>query len=163
MIYDKVRYRPGHAIKGIKPAVIAEQLDILKAEGNGVVTPAAVVEHARPANSPLHSAFDWKDRDAAVKWREHQARRLISSIEIIQADEPEDDGPQTQVAYLSVANHRGEAGYMSTDQAMSDETIAEKVLRDALSQLRAWKRRYGKLRALRPVIEAIEEMEGAAV
>lgn len=43
----------------------------------------AVVEAARPEDSPIHAQFEWDDSAAAEQFRIAQARRLVRSIEVV--------------------------------------------------------------------------------
>jgi hypothetical protein len=52
-------------------------------EAGGRITPKAVVDAARPEDSPLHSEFTWDDSVAGEKWRLQQARHLILRIRVV--------------------------------------------------------------------------------
>ena len=47
---------------------------------HGKLTPRLVVADASDPRSPLHDQFEWNDTEAAIKYREDQARRLIRNI-----------------------------------------------------------------------------------
>lgn len=49
---------------------------------DGVLTPAAVIDEARPKDAPLHPAFEWDNKRAAEGFREWQARQLIRTVTI---------------------------------------------------------------------------------
>ena len=72
----------------VEPAVAAAELEKIWEKNHNVLTPQIVVCAARPENSTLHKAFDWDDRCAAERFREHQARELIRSIQIVVPDSP---------------------------------------------------------------------------
>lgn len=62
------------SVRKIDPEVAGERLAaIKKGRGGGVISPAAVVEDARPKDSPLHPAFEWCDAAAAKRYREEGA------------------------------------------------------------------------------------------
>lgn len=48
----------------------------------GVLTPAAVVDAARPKSHPLHHRFEWDNREAAEAYRRQQAADLIRSVRV---------------------------------------------------------------------------------
>lgn len=48
----------------------------------GEITPAELVDAARPESSPAHSAFEWDDSIAGEKYRLNEARRFIRVTEI---------------------------------------------------------------------------------
>lgn len=64
--------------------------ELAKIAKTGGLVPAAVVDHARDAASPLHRYFEWDDERAGEKWREQQAREMIQSVVIHY--EVQDDG-----------------------------------------------------------------------
>lgn len=87
--------------EGSRFAVDAEtagsELDRIQQE-NGVVTPAAVVDAARPDEAPLHPAFEWRDPVAAEKYRTWQARNLIKSVTVVRPEH----GPSPSPVYVHV-------------------------------------------------------------
>ena len=60
----------------------AEVLKELESK-HGELTPDMVLQEAEDESSPLHEYFDWDDTIAAVKWRRHQARKMILSIKVV--------------------------------------------------------------------------------
>ena len=48
---------------------------------DGKLTPAAVVDSARPEESVLHEDFEWRDDVAAEKYRQGQARQMVGAVE----------------------------------------------------------------------------------
>lgn len=58
--------------------------EFLVAQFGKVGAPArAVVDAARPEDSPIHDQFEWDDSEAAEQYRIAQARRLVRSIEVV--------------------------------------------------------------------------------
>jgi hypothetical protein len=55
----------------------------------GGLTPALVVDEARPVKSALHSRFEWDDTVAGEKWRLEQAAELIRSVKVVRATKGE--------------------------------------------------------------------------
>lgn len=58
---------------------LRSQLLLIRTE-HGAITPAIVVDVARPEDHPLHSRFEWDDSIAAEAHRRQQARLLIASV-----------------------------------------------------------------------------------
>lgn len=58
------------------------ELQRIIAQRNGVLTPADVVEEARPEGSVLHAHFEWDDSVAAEQYRLVQARDLIRRVTV---------------------------------------------------------------------------------
>jgi hypothetical protein len=71
---------PGTAIAADAQAC-GEQLASL--EQQTALTPRVVVDAARPADAPLHPAFEWNDAAAAEAHRETQAQRLLGAIRVV--------------------------------------------------------------------------------
>ncbi len=47
---------------------------------DGRLTPRMVVDAASDPDHPLHDRFEWDDEVAGLRFREHQARRLIEEV-----------------------------------------------------------------------------------
>tara|TARA_Y100000310_G_scaffold38796_1_gene36310 strand:- start:133 stop:579 length:447 start_codon:yes stop_codon:yes gene_type:complete len=132
----------------VKAEVVGEAIDRIK-ERYGDLTAQRLVDYARPVRSRLHSAFNWNDQEAAEKFRAEQARGMIRSIRIVIAEQEE-----PQIAYVKVVKPDG-AVYMATGDALSDEQYRSQVLKDALTGLVGWKRRYEHLQEMAGVVSAI--------
>lgn len=63
------------------PELLIGELEVIR-ERDGLITPPAVVESARPDSSPLHHHFEWDDTEAAHSFRLSQARGLIRRFEV---------------------------------------------------------------------------------
>lgn len=158
MIYQ---WREGSRFK-IKPNVFGRVVSDLAAANGGIVPPKAIVAVARPDDSPLHPAFEWRDGHAAELYREDQARHLIRSL-VTFTPVGADPTPRQVIAYVHVKT--GDAsGYVSTVHAMGDPEFRDLALREALALLRGVLRRFehlGELAELVPVLDRIAEGAGA--
>jgi hypothetical protein len=54
----------------------------LMADKDGLIEPLAVIEAARPADSPIHGEFEWDDAKASHEYRLDQARGLIRFVRL---------------------------------------------------------------------------------
>lgn len=140
--------------RGLEAATVAATVQEIE-ERDGVCKPQALVEEARPASSPLHPLFDWNDGEAAEQWRTHQARNVINNIRFVIRTSNK-DRPQKVVTFVSVQSGE-ERGYMNTLRVVSDETLNQRMLDDALTQLEAWQNRWGHLSSMQPVVDAINQ------
>ena len=131
--------------------VAGEVCDKLERRGN--LTPQALVDESRSEDAPLHGMFEWDDAEAAEMYRQVQARQIISSIEVVAVG---DSKPVKAFVSLRVAGQ--ERRYESTEVALSNPDSREKVLKEALSELRAFERKYSRLEELADVIAAIREV-----
>ena len=137
------------------------QLEALKAiakRDGGFLRPQAVVDAARPEESPLHGAFCWDDTEAARLYRLDQAQRLIRRFTI----EIESDGETVSVpAFINVSSDRSSGRdanpYRMTDDVMKSEDLLAVAEKDALIQLRGIRDRYKNIKRLGDVWAAIEK------
>lgn len=136
----------------VPASVAGRELERLnRAAGGGMVTPAAVVDAARPERAPLHPAFTWDDAAAAELYRQEEARHLIRSVRI----ESEDgDGPA--VRYVNVEVKGVGSGYVTTVKAMGEDDLRRQVVSDAISFLRGAQKRYQSLTELARVFGAMD-------
>lgn len=135
-----------------------EALKAIAARDGGLLRPAAVVEAARPKDSPLHNAFEWNDGIAAEKYRLDQAQRLIRSFRVI----VENDGKKTEVPMfigVSVDRTGGRSAnpYRLMDEVAKDVDLLAVAENDALEQLRGLRDRYNHLKRLGDIWDAIDK------
>lgn len=82
----KFQYKPGSRYS-VPAEVVGKELETIKGEGR--LTPGAVVDAARPEDSPLHKLFEWDDAKAAEAHRLSQARGLIRCVQVVvESSEP---------------------------------------------------------------------------
>lgn len=112
----------------------------------GRLTPAHVVEAARPEDAPLHARFEWDDSIAAEKWRREQAAELIRSYRITYAKN--DDGPRNIRGYIAIRpeDDASVREYLPTGEVMVNPIMRRIVLRDLERDLSALKAKYGHLK-----------------
>lgn len=132
---------------------LAELKRIAKEHG-GVLTPGDVVAAAADETSPLHSAFEWDDSEAARKYRLEQARHIIRvTVEVIGGG---DNGRQIQ-AFVSVRSDRTDAGgYRHAPTLMRSKDGRAAILETALWELEAFQKKYAALNELADVFAAIK-------
>jgi hypothetical protein len=106
-------------------------------DATGVLTPAAVVDVARPQHHPLHSHFEWDNRTAGEAWRREQAHRLIQSVRIVYREQP----TRTVRAFHSVHTPDGYQ-YAPVQTITDDPKLAAMVLADMERDWRALRNRY---------------------
>lgn len=143
------KWKTGARIK-IDPQVAGDVCDALEKEGR--LTPAELVSVSRDEDAPLHGAFEWRDEIAAEKYRETQAGHIIRSLEVKLTGSSE-----PVRAYFPVAISGGGRQYTSTEIILQDATSRDTLLKNALAELRAFKRKYKILEELSAVFEAIEQ------
>ena len=140
------------------------QLEALKAiarRDGGLLRPAAVVENARPEDSPLHGAFEWDDGKAAEQYRLEQAQHLIRSFKV----EIERDGKAVEVpVFVNLSTDRtgptAENPYRIVEAVAKKPDLMAVAVADALGQLAALRDRYAHLKELADVWAAVDAHTG---
>jgi hypothetical protein len=149
-----IKWRTPGFFKGIAPEVAAEEIDAC-ANTDGYIDPSVVVERARPEDGMLHECFEWNDSVAAGKWREDQARSLISNLVIINI---EDDGKETSVVrrFVHICQHEQRTGgYVRVEIALNREQDRDYLLRRAREELRSFTVKYESISELASVNSVI--------
>jgi len=134
----------------VDPNVAGRRLRAL-AEEKGGITPADVVEDARPKNAPLHPAFEWDNLRAAEMYRQVQARGLIKQLRPIRTEPSE---PRL-AAFQSVVVDTGRR-YVATDVAMAAPDLRRQVLAQFDLELRRAIKRYEDAVSAAAIVEALD-------
>lgn len=116
----------------------AEALDRIY-KRDGALTAESVVREARKKSSPLHAHFTWDDTEAAIKWREQQARVLIARFKIEVETQPDITKRVRRFTHLR------EIGYVGTADALADPTMRDLVFEQAVREVQAFRRKYEAL------------------
>jgi len=120
-------------------------LEIYQSRGR-LLTPAIVVEEASPEDSPLHSHFNWDDESAAHSHRIAQARKLMSSVQVVYREGTETDPPQMIRYFHPVMEGDSPSPvWRPIDEIVEDPIAIEVLLREAMRQWQALRRRYAHL------------------
>ena len=115
------------------------------------ITPKNVVDLARNKNSKLHDDFEWDNEIAGEKYRLSQAREMIQLL----AFEPiKETHEPTRVYQISTEK----AVYKPVEMILKNEDEYQNLLKRALAELQAFKKRYSTLIELEEVFKAIEEL-----
>lgn len=147
-------FRSGHSIKGIEPQLLGEWLEQLR-KAHGALTPEIVRNEAVDPTSPGHNAFEWDDSVAAEHHRLSQARRLITSIRVIN---PPTGKPV--IAYVSVKVPETGRSYIPTVDALNDEVLKERVLIEVQTYIEALQRRYSGFAEVVALLDAMKQKVG---
>lgn len=125
--------------------LLIEELRKLKKEGK--LHAEAVVEAARPDDSPLHDYFEWNDDAAAAKFRIVQARELIRTVRVFYP-ETKDHRP----VFVSLQPDRqDEGGYRELRDVLASDALRDELLRTLLGELQAMQERYKVLTEMAPI------------
>ncbi len=153
------RAKPGSRIPPAAVQMVGEELQRLAGESGDTLTAATVVAAASNERSALHPYFEWNDRRAAQRWREHQARNLINSITVVVEDRHQ--RPQEVRAFHVVRlagphedEETAEQAYVPIDRIRSDFDLSAQVIQMAREELEGWARRYEQYRLVLPEFES---------
>lgn len=117
------------------------------------VKPEEIVDKARDENTELHKCFEWDDTKAAEKYRVYQARQIVCHLIIREVnDEPQ----KREVRFFYKTDNQ--EGYKPVSYIMRNEDEYHKLLDRALTELKAFQRKYSTLKELDGLFEAINEL-----
>lgn len=135
---------------------VKEELELIRSNHGGFLNPPDVVAFAEDPDTELHKHFIWDDTAAAQQYRLEQARRVIRvHVTLIRGQEKEE--PVEVRAYVSLPKDRGELGYRSIEDVMSDDELRQQMLDDAYAEMSVFAQKYRVLKELSPVIGAIDK------
>lgn len=143
-------------VKAVSAQTVGVQLEKLRASAGPHITTQQVVDVARPAASPMHPVFEWRDPVAAEEWRNYQARQVLRCLRV---EVQNDDGQERQIianVHIVCDNRHG---YMPALEAATEPDYHQQVLDEAWRYLEGFRRRYGGISALAPVFDAMESLE----
>lgn len=116
-------------------------------------SPADIVEAAKNESSELHKCFEWDDSVAAEKYREHQARMVITQLVV--RTETTDNTP-VSVRVISSANAMN--SYVPTKMLIRSEPEYADLLERAKRELRAFQQKYITVVELQEIFTAIDAL-----
>lgn len=120
-------------------------------EVQGKLTPKLVVDAARAKSHPLHDRFEWDNRVAGEKYRQHQAAELIRSIKVEWvSEEPTTEGDRVR-KYHSVTR-ADVTSYEPVEVVMADEFMRAVVIKQAE---REWKQMYARYQHLSEFLQIV--------
>ena len=136
---------------------IVYELNQLAEQHGGKVQPQQVVEFAKDESTALHNAFEWDDSEAAEKYRLHQARHLLRvHVRMVLPN----GKPENVRAFVSLSDDRkSREGYRPLVNVLGDEQMRRALVIDAISELRAFERKYKHLDELANIFAAVREVE----
>lgn len=115
------------------------------------VTPEQIVDYARNDTSELHKLFEWDDTVAAEKYRIIQAQGIVRNLVYVPAKK---DDPPVRVLQITTETHE----YQPTRFFLKQEDQYTALLKRALAELNAFKRKYKSLTELDKIFSDIDEI-----
>lgn len=145
---------------------VGPEIHALMQENNGEeLTPHEYLDWVKKnPESRSYGQFEWDDTVASRKWRVHQARNIINSIEIKVTDER---GKTVMVpAFIHVikedAGEEARPLYTSYENVLNDEESSSQVVARACRDFLSWRRRYLLLRGKLPLADIYDATDSLA-
>lgn len=117
------------------------------------VKPEEIVEKARDESTELHKCFEWDDTKAAEKYRVYQARQIVCHLIVKDVN----NEPQKQEVRFFYKTDSQE-GYKPTSYIIRNKDEYHKLLDRALTELKAFQRKYSTLKELDGLFDAINAL-----
>jgi hypothetical protein len=131
------------------------ELEELTAANGGTITPAQVVEYAADPSTALHGLFTWDDSEAARRYREQQAAQYLRVV--LRVVPREGGEPLVTRAFVSLSADRGTGVYRPVVNVLSDTEQRAQLVRDAMAELAAFRRKYQNIAELADLFAAMEQ------
>ena len=138
----------------VKAEVAGEVMQRLESEGR--LTPANLVDEARPEESPMHKAFEWDDAKAAEIYRRHQATQMIRAIVVRESDVVKGGSEAVRVKVFNQPEKGG--AYESLRTILMDEEKSGSLLDKAKAELRTFRVKYSQLERLSRLMSEIDRV-----
>jgi hypothetical protein len=151
MIYEWKRNMP------VKAQTAGEHLEKLERK-HGQLSPKLIVEDSRPEGATLHKCFEWNDDIAAEKYRENQARFILQNLVTVSVKQMTQNEQSEVRAFVNVTKAE-ERAYVSINAVMNDTDMRSELLRTALAELAAFKKKYQQLKELAEVFKVVDRLE----
>lgn len=135
----------------VKGIFKADAQKVYEEIGDNQIPLQEMVDRARDENSELHKCFEWNDSIAAEKYRLQQARTILAMLRF----KPKKEGEQS-VRVFSLTTEK--STYQPTKQFLVQADEYQDLLKRALAELEAFKRKYSTLSELEEVFKAIEAL-----
>ena len=127
---------------------------------HGRLTPANVVDTARPAEHPLHDRFEWDNEVAGEAYRLEQARRLIRSVRVVYREADEKESARTVRAFHAIRDEEGTA-YRPVEEVQESPLLTKLLLQDMEREWKQLMRRYGQFEEFLKLVRDDLEQEAA--
>ena len=125
------------------------------------ITPQDYLNWARSnPESASHKHFTWEDTVAAKRWRVHEARNIINSVEIKIIDNRGDE--EFVPAFLNIVVRDSEDDWTATrvyspfEVIADDEEKSKQIVERAMRDFMSWRKRYHRFRTLLPLADVYD-------
>lgn len=145
MVYE---WKKGSHIK-VNAQIAGEMCEKLNEEGQ--LNAKTLVDMNRAEDAPLHDAFEWNDGVAAEKYRESQATHIINCLIT-----KHDGSSEPTRTFFKL--ERTDTSYEHIDIILRNEDMTLQLLNQAMTELKWFRKKYGSLKQLSKLFDAIDEL-----
>jgi hypothetical protein len=141
----------------MKIRIGGERLEELEAlmQKHGCLTPQIVVEFARDPQTAIHQAFIWDDTEAANRYREVQAAKLIRYV--LQITKPEGSGETRRVRAFVTTDLDPTSTYHRIEEVLADPTRRAALVQQAKREYWSFREKYSALKELAEFFRIADE------
>lgn len=122
-----------------------EELERIAGKFGGDLQSKNIVDESRDENAVLHKCFEWDDTVAGELYRIHQADDIRRHIYCIVTKPAEDTETKSFVvrAWQDVSDDNQRQGkFIHINTALSDEQTRQRIVENALRELKAFQQKY---------------------
>lgn len=170
-IAEKYVWKDGSRYAGVDANDAARVLHHI-AERDGSIQAQAVVDEAKPEESPIHPVFEWRDEVAGNEYRKWQSRHLVRCVRGVK-EEPRD--PSEPVVVKAVANtapafffagggnEESPRGYYPAAQVVTDLDLFHRAMEAAQQKVKSAERAVIELTQLAEKTDQRDRLAALAI
>lgn len=119
---------------------------------HGELVPKAVVEEARPPESPLHNNFEWDEHENSEKYLIIQAQRLIRSVKVTFTDAKGEQHEVREWVSIQRAEHPHE--YKPIEEVVQDPFSYQLLVQRMERDIETLVRRYAHVQGFAEYVQS---------
>ena len=117
----KYQARPGGPLTNQQARLLGSEIESMEKDGLPV-TPTNVVQRAKSRTSKIHKMFNWKDKEAAHRWRIDQARSYLASLVTIEITSSKPKKELFNITVRPDKGHKTRREYVRKEVVLFDDT-----------------------------------------
>jgi hypothetical protein len=131
-----------------------KEIERIKKE-KGKLTAKILLQEAEDKNNPLHSYFEWDDKEGAHQWRLHKARCLINVITFSLKTNKNDK----EVYAYELIKTNSHKEYKHVCEILSNKMWKEQITNQAVREISYWRQKYEIYAEFSPIVKEIKRIE----
>ena len=156
MVYKPTyRYEWRNTHFSVKPDDAAAEICRIQ-QKYGAVTHSNLLDESRDENAVMHRCYEWDDAKAAEKFRLQQSKMILSSLVVVYEPAGPSEEKKIEVRAFQNVSEERDGSFLHIDTVLADYDLTDIVMRRAMNELAAFKKKYADLEALSGVFSAID-------